>query len=207
MRIIRQFGSSEISYTKNADNIYAPQRTIEGKESSLKDFLDKQPKFHISQWISVIDKIYQKPKNKDITEKSSGNVVPLGKEDFYIKRQELGQACLKLLVKNIKISDDKNDNEHKKFLARIHPYLQNLKTPEKYFIAPNKIPKYQGRWYHAFVAPNDTADDTAQKIYNHLYHQASNRQGKEYSGQKGLIAHKQSAASQSGYPIEKEHRK
>ncbi|MFT6213533.1 MAG: hypothetical protein ACJARD_001674, partial [Alphaproteobacteria bacterium] len=31
MRIIRQFGSSEISYTKNADNIYAPQRTIEGK--------------------------------------------------------------------------------------------------------------------------------------------------------------------------------
>jgi hypothetical protein len=149
---------------------------IPGKD--IAGFASTNPEILINQWISVIDRIASKPRNK------AGATT--GQRQL---REQLGKAAFAKL-KQIKLVDD---SLTLLWNSKVRPYGDaKWKQPRN---NPNaKPPESKGRFYKAFVgdcAPAQVTDKIAQavaeKIWQHLLERQVRRQDGQPVKKRGLI--------------------
>ncbi|MEM7070449.1 MAG: hypothetical protein AAF403_01650, partial [Pseudomonadota bacterium] len=137
-------------------------------------FAHQDPDIMIAQWISVIDKIFKKPKNN---KKASQFCHEL--------RQKLGEACWsivqqKIKEQNINIKEQELIRLKNIWWAKIHPYKIDEKNNDN---QDKKCEEYKGRWYQDFCGATEPSinmdfNKIAQKIEIDLYHNALRKRRK-----------------------------
>lgn len=180
MLIIKPYGKS---VTEN--NIRSIVRELPTGNCSVKEnissFVKENDRIVIAQWVSVIDKIIQKPKpNKKASPKQ---------HDI---REMIGNACWEIIQNKNMLQG--NDGELRKIWDwKIKPYEVDRKIRE------GRIP--EGRWYKSFVNNNnfikENAEQIAQQIYEHLYENALCIDKKNCQNRIGLIEHRANSISKN----------
>ncbi len=189
MKYINPYGRSNVK--KNAK-----KRTLtlkNGTEEKIAKFLHSEPEVIIAAFISVIDKIYRKPKKGAPT------------ENLYELREALGNSCWSFVAKRIKTATGKEaTKEHKKIWEwKLHPYSEkdSKKGNENKlkFAKAIENENVQGRWYKTFLSENPTKRDlekAAKDIDAHLFENARRING-EKTQPKGMIAQRAEAIEKS----------
>lgn len=171
--------------------------------AEFSNFLPNDPNAIIAAYISVIDKIYRKPKS-----------CHKGEEP-YKRRDALGRACWPLVVNRLRGcshgADEDEDRWQKIWSWKLHPYLEKPNGRRK----PDDGFKPEGRWHGTFLRRGRTsAEDleaAAKAIDDHLFSRARRlaREGEkcapsndEASRAAGLIAQRANAIEQS-LPLER----
>ncbi len=189
MKYINPYGRSTVK--KNAE-----KRTLtlkNGVEEEIAKFLYSEPEVIIAAFISIIDKIYRKPKKGAPT------------ENLYKLREALGNSCWPFVKKRIKKATGKEATKiHKEIWKwKLHPYSEkdSKKGNENKlkFAKAIENENVQGRWYKTFLSENPTKRDlekAAKDIDAHLFENARRING-EKTQPKGMIAQRAEAIEKS----------
>jgi hypothetical protein len=169
MRIIRPYGTSRSHTGGGALRRVLIDNTPERKEHPIPEFAVTHDELVIAQWISTIDKIARKPKEKNKPSPAQ-----------YALRTKLGKACWLKLIDggHLPGAADEVRKEHLRNLwwFKIHPYPAGTQEPRR---KDGKLPQWaepKGRWYQAFAGDCEPeqidphkAGEIAARIEKHLY--------------------------------------
>lgn len=199
MKIVRPYGHSVNQNAKRQLSQKPEEHRVE-----FADFTANDPRIVIAQWISVIDKIFTKPNQNDISTKPRDDIQSrihspssndIRRRVQIDARSKIGEACWNLMRSKSILSEKAQNDFENIWRQKLHPAGKIA----EYFRSDKKGQdelRITGRWYDRFVSDVDLNSESdltainfsqlAKDIHEHLYE----KQFKKKAGKKktGLIS-------------------
>ncbi|MCP4182785.1 MAG: hypothetical protein GY761_05635, partial [Hyphomicrobiales bacterium] len=168
-KFVRPYGQNNTGAGSKKSNII-PRTSVNGAEVepvAFETFNSSYPLILIAQWISVIDKIINKP-NQDDVDTDNANITKRKNDPFSndLKRKlqietrlKIGAACWKLLKE--KLPKDKLAEYESRWQWKLNPAGSDF---TKFNNGKHKELKIVGHWYYTYLGKLDIADIDADVL-------------------------------------------